>query len=525
MATKKVGVKDEASWQEPVINIITDATRGGLSPAKGDRYLLSDGANINKICYYADASWIYLTAVEGWIVWNNNDNLFYKFDGTNWSIEIGATGTTGAIGTTGAVGTTGAEGADGTTGVQGTTGITGTTGAAGNISGQLLYFDNIDSDLITPTIVSNSTIAFVTASTPDTMTRADAGSFITDGFQAGQKIKISGGANNGYIYTILVVAATTITFIHSTTVINESAGTAITITVQREKLTRVPVSGIQVTETVSVQNDSPENTVGVAIDSYSTLSTVPGVTEIPGGVWDFHFWAYLNVADNGFIHFKVLKINTLGIETSLFDTGKAEITSVAGDTDNQKYYTLSYAVSSPVSLLTTDRIIIRPIATTTSPSKTVSFIYQGTAMASHIATTFNVSAPMGTTGAIGTTGAVGTTGAAPTITYSRSFVISNPTSSSDLPIWRVPANITITAIHLLCHGAAIVGQLWEYDANGLNGATVDSSDITGVVDTNVNDDGTLSNPSIDAGDYLGWKTTSATVGATYAIVTFDYTIN
>ena len=51
----------------------------------------------------------------------------------------------------------------------------------------------------------------------------------------------------------------------------------------------------------------------------------------------------------------------------------------------------------------------------------------------------------------------------------------------------------------------------------------DSSDITGVVDTNVNDDGTLSNGSITAGNYVGWKTTSATAGATYAIVTFEYT--
>ena len=138
MATKKVVVKDEASWQEPVINIITDATRAGLTPAKGDRYLLSDGANVNKICYYDSASWIYLTAIEGWIVWNNNDNLYYKFDGTNWLINIGATGTTGAVGTTGITGTTGAAstvagttGITGTTGAAGTTGIYGTTGAIG----------------------------------------------------------------------------------------------------------------------------------------------------------------------------------------------------------------------------------------------------------------------------------------------------------------------------------------------------------------------------------------------------------
>jgi len=71
----------------------------------------------------------------------------------------------------------------------------------------------------------------------------------------------------------------------------------------------------------------------------------------------------------------------------------------------------------------------------------------------------------------------------------------------------------------------VVGQLWEYDANGLNGATVDSSDITGVVDTNVNDDGTLSNAGITAGNYLGWKTTSVVGTPTYAIVTFEGTFD
>jgi len=105
--------------------------------------------------------------------------------------------------------------------------------------------------------------------------------------------------------------------------------------------------------------------------------------------------------------------------------------------------------------------------------------------------------------------------------FSRSFVISNPTASADLPLWRAPVACTITAVHLLCKGAAIIGQLWEFDGNGLNGSTVDSADITGVVDTNVDDDGSLLNGSIAAGNYVGWKTTSATVGATYAIVNFE----
>jgi hypothetical protein len=53
----------------------------------------------------------------------------------------------------------------------------------------------------------------------------------------------------------------------------------------------------------------------------------------------------------------------------------------------------------------------------------------------------------------------------------------------------------------------VVGQAWQFDANGINGATIDSSDITGVVDTNVDDDGSLSAASITANNYVGWHTT------------------
>jgi peptidoglycan/xylan/chitin deacetylase (PgdA/CDA1 family) len=111
-------------------------------------------------------------------------------------------------------------------------------------------------------------------------------------------------------------------------------------------------------------------------------------------------------------------------------------------------------------------------------------------------------------------------------TLSKSFVITNPTSSSDSPLWRVPANITIIAVHVLCIGGTnIVGHLWEYDTNGANGSSVDSSDITGTAGSNVNDDGSLSNAGIASGNYLGWKTTSISGTVTKVIVSFDYTIN
>ena len=111
-------------------------------------------------------------------------------------------------------------------------------------------------------------------------------------------------------------------------------------------------------------------------------------------------------------------------------------------------------------------------------------------------------------------------------TQSKSFVILNPVATDDYPVWRVPYNITIKAVHLQCLGNVVVGHFVEMDANGLNEAGVDgATDITGVVNTNVNDDGTLSNPTIDATDYLGWRTTSITSTPTSVTITFEYTVD
>lgn len=114
--------------------------------------------------------------------------------------------------------------------------------------------------------------------------------------------------------------------------------------------------------------------------------------------------------------------------------------------------------------------------------------------------------------------------------YSKSFIITNPTSSADSPVWRTPNTITITAVHVLCiDGVNIIGQLWAYDSNGANGTTVDVQNIIGSAGVNVNDDGSLGSSGtttvINAGNYIGWKTVSVSGSVTKAIITFDYTIN
>lgn len=111
--------------------------------------------------------------------------------------------------------------------------------------------------------------------------------------------------------------------------------------------------------------------------------------------------------------------------------------------------------------------------------------------------------------------------------YSKSFVMTGVTSAGDFGnVWRSPWAITIRAIHCLAvGGTSVTGQLNECDANGANCAVVDSSDLTCTAATNVNDDGTLSNPSIDANDYIGWSTTSVSGTNTNIAITFEYTID
>jgi len=111
-------------------------------------------------------------------------------------------------------------------------------------------------------------------------------------------------------------------------------------------------------------------------------------------------------------------------------------------------------------------------------------------------------------------------------TFSKSFTITGVTSSGDFgAIWKTPSAITITRINVVQVGATnVVGQLDECDANGANCVTVDTSDIT-ADGNNDADDGSLSNPSIDANDWIGWHTTSVSGTNTRITVTFDYTVN
>lgn len=108
---------------------------------------------------------------------------------------------------------------------------------------------------------------------------------------------------------------------------------------------------------------------------------------------------------------------------------------------------------------------------------------------------------------------------------SKSFVIETPTSADDMPMWRSDIAITLTKVSYLCIGGTNwVGQVQECDANGGSGADVHSGDVTASAGT-VNSSTSFSNASIDAGDWVGIKTTSVSGTPTRIHVTVYYTEN
>lgn len=106
---------------------------------------------------------------------------------------------------------------------------------------------------------------------------------------------------------------------------------------------------------------------------------------------------------------------------------------------------------------------------------------------------------------------------------SKSFVISNPTTASDSPIWRVNEGITVTGVHVLCVGGTnISGNLWVYDTNGANGTSVDTANIVAIAGTSSDGAATLANSGVTTGAYVGWVTATMAGTPTRVIVSFDY---
>lgn len=103
----------------------------------------------------------------------------------------------------------------------------------------------------------------------------------------------------------------------------------------------------------------------------------------------------------------------------------------------------------------------------------------------------------------------------------RSFVIGSPATGSDFVFWQPKYGIVITAVSAICSGGTnVVGQLQEYNSTAGSPADVDSADWT--ITTSEYTDSSFTNATIDAGDWVGWKTTSVSATVNFLSVTFEY---
>lgn len=57
------------------------------SPTNGDIYIIDEtnGTQPNRIAARDNGAWVYLTPVEGWLIYNRAANYYERFDGTVWA--------------------------------------------------------------------------------------------------------------------------------------------------------------------------------------------------------------------------------------------------------------------------------------------------------------------------------------------------------------------------------------------------------------------------------------------------------
>ena len=60
------------------------------APANGDVYVLTGGANANKIAIRDNDAWVYVLPLAGWWIYVRLKTKFYYFDGDSWEVYTGS---------------------------------------------------------------------------------------------------------------------------------------------------------------------------------------------------------------------------------------------------------------------------------------------------------------------------------------------------------------------------------------------------------------------------------------------------
>ena len=110
-------------------------------------------------------------------------------------------------------------------------------------------------------------------------------------------------------------------------------------------------------------------------------------------------------------------------------------------------------------------------------------------------------------------------------TSTQALLLEDPAASDDFAFWRVDHDIVIKKIcYLSVGGTNWVGQVQERDANGLNPIDVQDSDSTATAGSNkcIPGNESITNGTVDGGDYVGLGTSSVTGAVEELIVTIYY---
>ena len=92
---KRLLVEEYFSWQSPVKD--RDLNSAPLSPTKGDRYIVATGVSVgnawygheNDIAEYYSSTWNFDTPSEGWQVYVEDENNYYYFHTSTWTLSEG----------------------------------------------------------------------------------------------------------------------------------------------------------------------------------------------------------------------------------------------------------------------------------------------------------------------------------------------------------------------------------------------------------------------------------------------------
>lgn len=114
-----------------------------------------------------------------------------------------------------------------------------------------------------------------------------------------------------------------------------------------------------------------------------------------------------------------------------------------------------------------------------------------------------------------------------TFQFTKSFALEDPADADSILLWEVPFDITIVSWSCIVDpgdtGESVAVDLQETDATGDSGASIDAA-VTCDNDE-ANDDGTLSNPTLDAGDYLLLDIGTVTGTVTWLSGSIVYTVD